>query len=70
MQVGQLPPDINDARGVFLPKDCPGGADNRDRTPACARPLSVSNSDNKIITSCAGFEVNEIAEDTAEDCQK
>eukprot|EP00959_Pyramimonas_sp_CCMP1952_P198523 4152548-Pyramimonas_sp.AAC.1 len=70
MQTGRLPPDFNVARGVFLPKDCPGGMDAAARAPACTRPLSLSNSDNKIVTSCVGFAVSEVVKDTAEVCRK
>ncbi|CAK0802619.1 unnamed protein product, partial [Prorocentrum cordatum] len=67
----RLPDDFNEALGVFLPKGSQPGDDILVRREAdTTRPISLSNSDNKIISKALNCFLRDIVEITAHTQQR
>eukprot|EP00959_Pyramimonas_sp_CCMP1952_P382986 8024854-Pyramimonas_sp.AAC.1 len=70
MQLGTLPGSFNECTAAFLPKGSAQLGHESARQPASTRPLSLSNCDNKLLSSAIAVPISKVAEDKVDKAQR
>ncbi|CAK0884647.1 unnamed protein product [Prorocentrum cordatum] len=70
MQQGTLPGRFNECTAAFLPKGSALLGHESARQPASTRPLSLSNCDNKLLSSAIAVPIAKVAEDKVDKAQR